>query len=241
MSKKKLLSIKNLRTVFGEKIVHNNLDLDIYDGEVLSIIGANGAGKTVLSETIVGIRKIQQGEITTIEGFNLKVESSIQFQNEENSSDLITPKNTIEFYKKLFIKRTSEEKVNEMMNVFGVSEFVNTKISKLSGGQRQRLNLLLAMINNPRLLILDEFTTGLDITSVIGILNYIIKYVKENKSTLIIITHSPKEVKMLAERVVLLKDGKIASEFTNKQIDTKYKGDFDQFLIDQISDEELIV
>ncbi len=237
-----LLSIKHLDTKFknkdSTKIVHNDLNLDIYDGEVLSIIGSNGAGKTVLAETIIGIRKVQKGEISVLDAdFNLRTQSSIQFQNEDNASDMITPRNTITFYKKFFRKRVSEELVSEMIRVFGVEEFLDTKTDKLSGGQRQRLNLLLAMINRPRLLILDEFTTGLDITSVIGILNYIMKYIKESKSTLIVITHSSKEIKMLAERVVLLKDGKISAEFTTKEIETKYKGDFDQFLIDQISDE----
>lgn len=242
-TKNNLIEIRKLNTSFKDKgfvkKVHIDLNLDIKDGEVLSIIGSNGAGKTVLAETLIGIRDIQSGEINTQEDFNLRVESSIQFQNEDNSSDMITPRNTINFYLKFFRKRIIKENVEKMIEVFGITEFMDRKIHKLSGGQRQRLNLLLAMINNPRLLILDEFTTGLDISSIIGILNYIIAYVKENNCTLIIITHSAKEIKMLADRVVLLKDGNFTSEFTAKEIEKKWNGDFDQFLIDQISGEEI--
>ncbi len=236
---KELLKIVNLKTSFNnggiEKVVHKNLNLKIYEGEVLSIIGENGVGKTVLAETIVGIRPIQNGELIFTEGFNNKIHSSIQLQSEDNVSDLITPRNIILFYKKLYKYRVDEKQISEMITKFGVEEFLDRKTNVLSGGQKQRLNLLLAMINKPRLLILDEFTTGLDITSVIGILNYILEYVKNNNVTLVVITHSAKEIKLLADRVVCIKDGIISSEYGTSEIDEKWNGDFDQFLIDQIT------
>ncbi len=233
-----LISIKDLETVFKEKdslkIVHNKLNLDIYDGEVLSIIGANGAGKTVLAETIIGVRDIQKGKIDYKKGFDIQIDSGLQFQTEDNATDVIKPSELIEFYRKFYKGRVNNEELEEMIDIFGLREFLNRKINKLSGGQKQRLNLLLATMHKPKLLILDEFTTGLDITSVIDILDYIMKMVKENKSTLIVITHNAKEIKMMADRVVLISEGKINNEITTKQIQTKYKGDFDQFMIEQI-------
>ncbi len=235
---KKLITIKNLNTAFTEKskvkVVHSNLNLEIYDGEVLSIIGANGAGKTVLAETIVGVREIQSGEIKTHDEFSLELDTGLQFQTEDNASELIKPKNLITFYKKFYKGKVDEDELENMIKVFGLEEFIDRKINKLSGGQKQRLNLLLACMHQPRLLILDEFTTGLDITSVIDILDYIIEMVKKNKSTLIVITHSAKEIKMMADRVVTIRDGRIDNEITTKEIDVKYKGDFDQFMIDEI-------
>lgn len=237
--KEVLLSIKGLHTSFsnkgsGKKVVHSNLDLDLYEGETLSIIGVNGAGKTVLAETIVGIREIQKGVMIEKEGFDRKLNSGIQFQSEDNPSDLIKPKNLISFYKKFYKNIVSEEHIKEMIQIFGIEEFLNRKMNKLSGGQKQRLNLLLSVISKPKLLVLDEFTTGLDIASVIDILEYITNFVKENNSTLVVITHNAKEIKMMADRVVLIKDGIATNEITTKQINTKYKGDFDQYLIDQI-------
>lgn len=233
-----LVSIKGLETAFKDKgstkVVHACLDLDIYDGEVLSIIGANGAGKTVLVETITGIRNVQKGTITVKEDFDIQLESGLQFQTEDNASELIKPRNIITFYKKFYKGMVDEAELENMIKVFGLEEFLDRKINKLSGGQKQRLNLLLACMHQPKLLILDEFTTGLDITSVIDILDYIVEMVKKNKSTLIVITHSAKEIKMLADRVVLINNGVIANEITTTEIETKYKGDFDQFMIDQI-------
>ncbi len=238
MKNKKLITIKKLNTSFKDKdnlkVVHSDLDLDIYDGEVLSIIGANGAGKTVLAETIVGVRSIQSGTIETHDDFSLELDTGLQFQTEDNASELIKPTNIITFYKKFYNGKVDEAELQNMIKVFGLEEFMNRKINKLSGGQKQRLNLLLACMHQPRLLILDEFTTGLDITSVIDILDYIIDMVKKNKSTLIVITHSAKEIKMLADRVVTIRNGKIENEITTKEIDAKYKGDFDQFMIDEI-------
>ncbi len=241
--KQKLVEIKKLTTKFKEgkdfKVVHNELDLDIYDGEVLSIIGKNGCGKTTLVQTLVGLKKLQSGEIVLADGFDLREQTGIQFQTEDKTSELIRPKNLIKFFKKFYGEdKIDDAKLEEMIEVFGLTEFMNRKLNKLSGGQRQRLNLLLAVMSQPRLIILDEFTTGLDITSVMGILEYIMKMKKENKSTIIVITHQSKEIKMMADRVVLMKDGKIAKEFTNKEIVDKYKNDFDDFLFKAIEGKE---
>lgn len=239
MANNKLISIKNLSTKFKDKkevkIVHNNLNLDVYEGEVLSIIGANGAGKTVLVETLVGVREIQKGEIVSSESIDRFKDIGIQFQTEDNTSELIRPRYLIDFYRDFYGKdKIDEKELSIMIEKFGAKDLLNKKMNKLSGGQRQRINLLLAVMSKPKVLILDEFTTGLDITSVIDILEYIIDLSKKENMTIIIVTHSAKEIKMLSDRVVLIQDGIVKLEKTNKQIDEEYKGDFDQFLIDSI-------
>ncbi len=233
-----LISVKNLGTKFkekhGEKIVHSDLSLDVYENEVLSIIGSNGAGKTVLVETIVGVRGIQKGSIESAEGFSRFDDVGIQFQTEDNTSGFIRPRHLIDFYRKFYGKKIDEEELSKMIEIFGIKEFVNKKMNKLSGGQRQRVNLLLATMAKPKLLILDEFTTGLDIASVIDILDYIMDLKKRVGMTLVVVTHSAKEIKMLADRVVLIQDGIVKTENSHSDIDKKYNSDFDQFLIDQI-------
>lgn len=240
MSKNKeiLLSVRKLNTKFINKknvnIVHKNLDLDIYEGECLSIIGSNGAGKTVLVETIIGIRKIQSGEIIPKKGFDIMKDSGMQFQTEDDVSTYIRPINLIKFYKKIYSDKVIDEEVDQMIDIFGVRDLLNIKFKKMSGGQRQRVNLLLSIISKPRLLILDEFTTGLDITTVIDILEYIINLSKKNNMTLVIVTHSAKEIKILADRVVLIRDGIIKMDITTSEIKKKYNNDFDEFLIESI-------
>ncbi len=232
-----MIEIKGLSTTFdnGKKIVHNNLNLKINKGERISLIGKNGVGKTVLAETIVGIREIQSGEIISDEGFDRTKDVGMQFQSEFGTQDMITPKNVISFFSKLNRKKIEHDEINELITLFGIKEFENTKFFKLSGGQKQRINLLLALMSKPKFLILDEFTTGLDITTVIDIMDYVLNYVTQNNVTLIVITHSSKEIKLLTEKVILMKDGVIKKEYNTSDIEKEYNGDFDQFLIDSIS------
>lgn len=238
MKKNNIIEIKNLKTSFdtknGEFIVHKNISLEIKEGETLAIIGANGAGKTVLVETIVNIHQPKEGEINFKKGFSRFKDIGIQFQTEDNINETIKPSSLITFYKDLYGDKVKEEQLDEMINVFGIKDLLNQKMSKLSGGQKQRVNLLLAAISNPKLLILDEFTTGLDIVAVIEILDYITKKQKENKSSTIIISHNAKEIKELADRVIGIKNGEIVLEMTASQIREKYKEDFDQLLIDVV-------
>ncbi len=237
-----LIKIDNLDTIFkdrkGYNHVHTDLSLEIKKGEFLSLIGVNGVGKTVLAETIVGLRKVQSGKIKYADNFNIYEDSSIQFQIEDNTSELITPRNLIRFYTFLFRRKTTKEEVEELIATFDLNKFIDKKVSKLSGGQRQRLNLMLSMINKPKLLILDEFTAGLDIVSSNKIIKYIVEFLKENNSTLIVITHSGKEVKLLANRVVLLSDGKITLDTSVDKVMKEYDNDFDKFMLDKLGEEE---
>ncbi len=235
---KTLLKLKNITTIFKEKnankIVHNSLNLEIYEGEALSIIGENGCGKTTLAKILVGLVPLSDGEIEVADDFKLKGDIGIQFQTEDKTSDIIKPRNLIKFYSKFYETKIEDEELDRAIKIFGLEEFMDRRLNKLSGGQRQRLNLLLAIINKPKLLILDEFTTGLDIISVMSILEYIQEFVKKNNSTLIVITHSPKEIKLLADRVVLIKDGVIKSEHKKEDIIKNFDNDFDDFLLKTI-------
>lgn len=238
-NKKAFIEIENLQKTFGKgknkNQVHKDITLKVFEGETLAIIGANGAGKTVLMETLVGVRKQDKGKIIFDfgKGNDPFEEIGMQFQDSDANSKL-KPKGMIEFIKRMYKLKVNDKQLEEMIEVFGIKDFLNRKIKKLSGGQRQRLNLLLATMHNPKLMILDEFITGLDIISVHNILDYIKKIKEENNSTMIIISHQPSEIKKLSDRILVLKDGMIKSEYLTKDINEKYDGDFDKFLIEHI-------
>ena len=233
------IEISNLTKSFGKNkkkhVVHKNVSLKIYEGETLAIIGANGAGKTVLMETLVGVRKQDKGKIIFDfgPGKDPFEEIGMQFQDSDPNSK-IKPKEMIELIRRMYDSKVDKEQLKEMIKIFGIEDFLDKKIKKLSGGQRQRLNLLLATMHNPKLMILDEFITGLDIVSVHNILDYIKKMKEDNNSTMIIISHQPSEIKKLSDRILVLKDGEIQSEYFTKDVNIKYKGDFDKFLIEHI-------
>ncbi len=225
---------KSFREKRGKNKVHKGITLDIARGETVALVGANGAGKTVLMETLVRIIKQDKGYIKyDFEGMDPFEEIGMQFQDADSTGRL-TPKEMVTFIKKMYRDKVDDKQLKEMIEIYGIKDYYTKKIKKLSGGQRQRVNLLLATMHNPKLMILDEFITGLDILSVRDILEYIKKLKQMNNSTLIIISHQPDEIKSLSDRIFALKDGVIAGEWMTKDINNQYKGDFSKFLLETI-------
>ena len=96
-----------------------------------------------------------------------------------------------------------------MLQAFNLTELLHYEANSLSGGQRQRLNIMISLLNYPKLLLLDELTTGLDVNSQKKVLNYLKKYAKNHDVTIICVSHNILEIKELCERIVLLRAGKI--------------------------------
>ncbi len=226
ISNKRVLYVENLFVSFKvkarkfsfkkiKKEVLKGVTFDLREGETLSLIGANGAGKTVLMETMLGLYNKDSGKVYLNLGNknfadDLK-EVGIQFQSSVFAKrDKV--KGVIKFYKNLYSDRTSEQEIDEMIEVFGVKEFLDQKISKLSGGQRQRINLLVAIIHKPKLMILDEFITGLDVKSVRNIITYVNNFKVQNNASMIIISHQPEEIEELSDRILVLHDGVISKQ-----------------------------
>ncbi len=238
-SEDKIIKIEGLKKTFksrkdGTKEVHKGIDLSINRRETIAIIGANGAGKTVLMETLVRILKQDEGKITyDFKGLNPFEEIGMQFQDADSTGNL-SAQDMIKFIQRMYRDKVNDYQLEEMIDVYGIRPYIKTRVKKLSGGQRQRVNLLLATMHNPKLMILDEFITGLDIISVRDILEYIKKLKKLNNSTLIIISHQPEEIKQLSDRIFGLKDGVIIGEWLTEDINKKYMGDFSKFLLETI-------
>lgn len=235
---KKILQVRDIKVSFGKNKVLQGINFDLFQGETLAIVGANGAGKTVLMETIIGLQKKDSG-IIKFDFFDEKTpmwktqkEIGMQFQDASVSKGFKTI-DLIKFYKKSFKPKIDNQQLKEMIEVFGVSDFINKKIKKLSGGQKQRANLLLAIMHNPKLMILDEFITGLDVVSVVGIINYVNKMKIKNASSMIIISHQPEEIKNLADRIITMKNGVITGETTPERAESEY-GSIINFLLEKI-------
>ncbi len=202
-------------------------------GETLAIVGANGAGKTVLLETILGLNVPDSYSRMVLNlgrkhyANNLK-EVGIQYQQSKMGAN-ITVRKLIADYKKLYIDRVNESLVEKMLDVFHIRPFYASKVNSLSGGQKQRLNLLLAVINNPKIMILDEFITGLDVNSVEEIINFVNDLKIKLGASMIIISHQPEEIEELADRVIVLKDGRVELETYVEDIIKEY-GDVTEFI-----------
>lgn len=215
------------------KHVLQGVTFGLRKGETLSIVGENGAGKTVMLETILGLKtpdyfnKIILNLGRRHYANNLK-QVGIQYQQSKISSS-ITVRKLIGQYKKLYSERIDDTLIDEMLVVFQIKSFLNSKVNELSGGQKQRLNLLLSVIHQPKIMILDEFITGLDVKSVSQIINFINELKIKLGASIILISHQPEEIEELSDRVLVMKKGKIVEETYVEDIIHDY-GDVTQFV-----------
>lgn len=207
------LEIKNLTKKFGEQTALNNINLDIHKNEIIGLLGPNGAGKSTLMKSIVGALKIEEGEII-FDGKNItenetEVKKNIGFLPENNPLYL-------EMYVKEYLQfvadihQISKEKVDEIIDLVGITPEKSKKISQLSKGYKQRVGLAQAILHAPDLLILDEPTNGLDPNQILEIRNVIKEIGKEK--TVILSTHIMQEVEALCTRVILIHQGNIIQD-----------------------------
>lgn len=218
------LEIKNLTKKFGEQIALNNINVEIKKNEIIGLLGPNGAGKSTLMKSIVGVLKLDEGEIF-LDGKNIsenetEVKQKIGFLPENNPLYQ-------EMYVKEYLKfvadihQISKEKVDEIIDLVGITPEKTKKISQLSKGYKQRVGLAQAILHAPDLLILDEPTNGLDPNQIIEIRNVIKEIGKEK--TVILSTHIMQEVEALCSRVILIHQGNIIQDSPISEFKGKYE------------------
>ena len=208
-----IVNVKNVTKKFGSFIALNGVSFKVEQGERIGLIGGNGAGKTTMVEIIAGINKPSDGRLEF--GFDYKDSHKegvgMQFQQSEYPSGL-TVKDIVVFARNLRKLEMTNEQVKEILNVFQMGDFYNRKVRSLSGGQRQKLNILLSIIHNPKLVILDELSTGLDISARENIISFTDQLLKKNNMSAILISHHMSEIKALCTRVVVLDNGHIVAD-----------------------------
>ena len=219
-----ILKVNNVSKQFLDFKALKNISFEIKKGERIGLIGANGAGKTTLSEIIAGIDVPTSGYIEY--GFDFvsshKENIGMQFQQSKYPSGL-TVKDIISFACSLRKLKISSEELLEFQKIFQMEDFFHRKVRSLSGGQGQKLNILLSLIHNPKIVILDELSTGLDISARDEIISFTKKLLKQKKISAILISHHMEEIKALCNKVIILDNGKIKEIRKVKEIEEKYK------------------
>ncbi len=228
--KKALIEVKDMAHYFktkkGTKVIYEHVNFEIFENERLAFLGPNGAGKTLTISTLCGVYKPKEGEIKyNFEYHHTPYERlSVQFQDLQFPSSL-TPRDLITFSLKLYgrdIHFENDEEIKRGLDIFGISENLNTKMSKLSGGQQQRVNVFMAMLGKPKVLFLDEFTTGLDIAIKNKIQNYILEFCNKYQITLVIISHDIDCIEDMVDRIIILADKQIIMDAYTKDIIKEY-------------------
>lgn len=219
MNNEYIIEVKNLSKKIKKLTIINNINLKILKGEKIAIIGANGSGKTTLIELICGITKASTGKININTGVEKINRIGLQFQEGYWPAG-ITPKAIIKYY--VGKKSINNKKIKKLLNIFGIEKFYNKQLNNLSGGEKQRFNAMLAIINNPEILILDEPTSGLDLKMQVKLTKFFKEYIINNQKTLLMTSHIPEEIENLCNRVILLENGTIISDLKIKDIINNY-------------------
>lgn len=204
-----MIQFKDLHKQFGKLVVLDGLNLDISKGGIFAILGPNGSGKTTLIKCLLGMVVPNKGDIV-FEGKS--VLKKWEYRNNLNYLPQIanfppnlTVDELIKMVKNLRPKKSNEQ---ELIELFGLQEFLNKKLGNLSGGTKQKVNIVLTFMFDSDLIILDEPTTGLDPISLIH-LKELINSEKEKGKTILITTHIMSFVNEVADEIVFLLDGNI--------------------------------
>lgn len=208
-----ILSAQHLVKHFGDVKAVNDISFDIRPGICFGLLGPNGAGKTTTIEMIEGITKPTAGNIfynqqpmaEIIKQF--KAQTGIQFQN-TLLQDFLTVKENLYLFKS-FYQHTLP--IDELIEICALKDFLNQDTKKISGGQKQRLLLALALINDPKLLILDEPTVGLDPQARRNFWS-LIQTIKQRKKTIILTTHYMEEANLLCDEILIIDKGKVIAQ-----------------------------
>lgn len=232
-TKKNIVEVKSIVKNYGKLNVLKGISFNVKEGERLAIIGANGAGKSTLTEIISQVKEPTSGTIKFSFADNkADISKNIGIQFQESTYPMFYKTiDIINFFLEASHANISKEQLKKVMKIFHLEGIENEFTQGLSGGQKQRLNVLLAVIHNPKLLLLDEVSTGLDIEAREDIKVYIKKYLDETNSTLMLVSHNPDEITYLVDRIIVIHDGKLYADLQMKDVIKKFKT-FDNYITD---------
>jgi ABC-2 type transport system ATP-binding protein len=232
------VSVQSLTKQYKDVCAVNNVSFEVETGHCFGLLGPNGAGKTTTIEIMEGIISASSGDVL-YQGQHVDRQISqqigIQFQHTA-LQDFLTVKETLNLFASFYQNTLAQA---ELIKLCDLSEFLNRDNRLLSGGQRQRLLLALALINDPKIIFLDEPTTGLDPHARRNFWQ-LIKNIKAQNKTIILTTHYMDEAEQLCDDIVIMDKGKIIESGTPHQLLSKHFEEVFIYLPIKQVDEKLV-
>lgn len=237
--RKIMLELTGIKKSFDGVTILHNVSFSVKDGEIVSILGSSGSGKTTLLNIILGIIDVDEGkivhngvDITEVSmenrGFNIVFQDYALFPNLNAYENIV-------YGLKNKPNISSQEEIDDMIELLGLSEHLDKKIEQLSGGQKQRVALARTLVMKPKILLLDEPLSALDGVIKESIKIKIKQIAKELNLTTIIVTHDPEEALSLSDKVMVIHDGQIAQYSTpNEIIHSPKDGFVTEFILRQL-------
>lgn len=209
-----MIKIKKANKLYNENLVLKNLNFSIESGNTYCLVGKNGSGKTTLINLILGIIKLNKGSIET--NLNFKYDIGVMLQDD------IFPQNIkvnemINMHLSIYKKKKDFSQINTLLKKINLEGKINEYVTNLSGGQKRKLSFILSIIHNPKFIILDEPTTGMDFESIEQFIDIIKQLKKENK-TILLITHDFYQIDEFVDEIDILRNGYIQKKYTVNEI-----------------------
>lgn len=224
---KEILKVEGLTKTFRDFTAIDNINFIIKNDGIHGLLGTNGAGKTTLMGMILGLIKPTIGKITIFEK-NLALERFEILKHVNFTSpylDLpkkLTVEENLQFFARLYGIKYIKNKIDKLASDLNIEELLNKKFGALSAGQKTKIGLCKALINNPKLLLLDEPTASLDPETSNFLRDFLMKFRKQNQMSILIASHNMFEIEKICDTVTILQKGKIIIEGAPKALIKKY-------------------
>ena len=215
------IEIKNLTKKYKDKIAVNKMNLKIKQGELFALLGTNGAGKTTTIKVLSGLILPTDGEII-INNMNMrkdtiKIKEILNISPQETAiAPNLTVKENLYFMAGVYQIRNKDKKINELIELFKLDKILDKKAKTLSGGWQRKLSIAISLINDPKVLFLDEPTLGLDVIARKELWNIIEKL--KGQITIILTTHYMEEAQSLSDRIGIMSKGELVDIGSAKEL-----------------------
>lgn len=220
-----VLKVLNITKNFGTRTAVNNVSFEIKQGEIYGLIGQNGAGKTTIIRMITGLCKPTSGSVY-ICGYNVETDFEKAIKNVgaiiENPElySYMSGMDNLKYFASLY-GNISQQKLENIVKVVGMENRINDKVKNYSLGMKQRVGIAQALVNSPKLLILDEPTNGLDPNGIKEMRMFLKRLAKENNIAILISSHILAEMQLICDRVGIIDNGLIVENKTMKELQQK--------------------
>ncbi|WP_055669238.1 ATP-binding cassette domain-containing protein [Desnuesiella massiliensis] len=225
-----MIEVINLKKEFKKVNAVNDISFKVCEGEIVGLLGENGAGKTTTLRMLATMLK-PTGGTAKINGFDIMSESDkvrgqigILFGGEVGLYDRLTARENIRYFAELngMSKDETNKSIENLTKALGMEEYIDRRVGKFSRGMKQKVAIARSIVHEPKVMLFDEPTAGLDVTSA-KIVQDFIKRCKEENRAIIFSSHSMAEVEKLCDRIVIINKGRIVEEGTVQQLKEKYK------------------
>ena len=209
------IEVNNLKKNFRNVEAVKNISFKIQKNQTMGLLGPNGCGKTTSIGMMLGLIKPTSGNILIDNKDINKSDKNYLLEKINFASPYVelpkklTVKENLEIYGRLYSVKNLNERIQEISDDLNLGLFLNKKTGELSSGQKNRVSLAKSLINNPKILFLDEPTASLDPDIGDFVRKYIEKYKSKNKISILLASHNMKEVERLCDQVIMMKEGKI--------------------------------